>query len=77
MKEIVGEYANITCHTWREDGDYFGFCTDLGQVMVYQVGSEIVLEHHYEDKHFVAMAIFELGLAVASADGCLIFYELN
>ena len=42
MKEFVGEYANITAHSWSQDGDYFGVCTDDGQVCVYKLGFDIV-----------------------------------
>lgn len=79
MKRSIMELGdnNITCHSWSEDADYFGLCTDLGQLFVYNVLNDIVLEEQFEDFRFVSISLFELGFVATTFDGRMIFYELD
>jgi len=69
--------VNITCHSWSDEADYFGICTDYGHIVVYNVMNEIVLAEKFEDYQFISIQLFESGLVAATNEGSMIFYELD
>ena len=78
MREIIGEDANVTCHSWDSDGNYFGICTEDCQIVVYKLGDYITFVSRTPMVvNLISIQIFEIGMVVASSDGTLIFYELQ
>ena len=89
MKRNIGDYANITAHSWSSDGDFFGICTEDGQICIYKMGHRIIFcerpvrpgpspEESYQIMScLVNIQITEHGFIVASQEGQFVFYEFD
>ena len=70
--------VSISCHSWSNDGEYFGFCTEDAQIVVYKCGTGIAFHEDLSDRmmgSLISIKMHELGLVAVSDDGHMFFYE--
>lgn len=47
---------NITSHSWSDDAEYFGLCTDMGYLYIANVyNDEVVFAQRFDEFSFVSM----------------------
>lgn len=70
----------ISCHSWSSDGEYFGFCTEDAQIVVYKCGTGIAFHMDLSNRmmgSLISMKMHEQGLVAVSDDGHMFFYEID
>lgn len=70
----------ISSHSWSSDGEYFGFCTEDAQIVVYKCGTGIAFHADLSMRMYgslVSIKMHEQGFVVISNGGHMFFFEVD